>query len=163
VETPLTIEISKQRTSVRGMPRLSRSAGFWAVAFSFFVLTAFSTAPSSLYGLYEQREHLSSVTITFVYAVYAVGVVVSLLLAAHVSDWYGRRAVLLPAIAVTIAAATLFPLRTIDARSRSRDRAPARHSPDDTPGLRADRRPRDPRRCARPSAPAPRGFTTLRT
>ena len=95
METPLTIEISQRRTSVRGMPRLSRSAGFWAVAFSFFVLTAFSTAPSSLYGLYEQREHLSSVTITFVYAVYAVGVVVSRLLAAHVSDWYGRRAVLL--------------------------------------------------------------------
>jgi Major Facilitator Superfamily len=49
-----------------------------------------------------------------VYAVYAVGVVVSLLLAGHVSDWYGRRAVLLPAIAVTIAAATLFLLwRTV--------------------------------------------------
>jgi len=112
METPLTIEISSQRTSVRGMPRLSRSTGFWAVAFSFFVLTAFSTAPSSLYGLYEQREHLSSLTITFVYAVYAVGVVVSLLLAGHVSDWYGRRAVLLPAITVTIAAATLFLLWT---------------------------------------------------
>jgi MFS family permease len=108
LETPLTIEISPQETSVRGMPRLSRSAGLWAVAFSFFVLNAFSTAPSSLYGLYEQREHLSSLTITFVYAVYAVGVVVSLLLAGHVSDWYGRRAVLLPAIAVAIAAAAVF-------------------------------------------------------
>ncbi len=110
METRHTIEISRPRTSVRVLPRLSRSAGFWAVAFSFFVVTAFSTAPSSLYGLYEQREHLSSLTITFVYAVYSVGVVVSLLLAGHVSDWYGRRAVLLPAIAVTIAAATLFLL-----------------------------------------------------
>jgi MFS family permease len=74
------------------------------------VVAAFSTAPSSLYGLYEQREHLSSLTITFVYAVYAVGVVVSLLLAGHVSDWYGRRVVLLPAIAVAIAAAGVFLL-----------------------------------------------------
>jgi MFS family permease len=90
------------------MSRLSRSAGFWAVAFSFLVVAAFSTAPSSLYGLYEQREHLSSLTVTLVYAVYALGVVGSLLLVGHVSDWYGRRVVLLPAIAVAIAAAVLF-------------------------------------------------------
>ncbi|HTX11108.1 MAG TPA: MFS transporter [Solirubrobacteraceae bacterium] len=90
------------------MPRLSWRAAFWAIAFSFFVVTAFSTAPSSLYGLYERQEHLSSLTITFLYAVYAVGVVSSLLLAGHVSDWYGRRAVLLPAIAVAIAAAVVF-------------------------------------------------------
>jgi len=102
------MEISPPRTSVRATPRLSRRTGFWAVAVSFFILTAFSTAPSSLYGLYEQREHLSSLTITFVYAVYAVGVVLSLLLAGHVSDWYGRRAVLLPAIAVAITAAAVF-------------------------------------------------------
>jgi MFS family permease len=102
------IEASRSRARVRTMPRLSRSAGFWAVAFSFLVVAAFSTAPSSLYGLYEQREHLSSLTITFVYAVYAVGVVGSLLLAGHVSDWYGRRVVLLPAIALALAAALLF-------------------------------------------------------
>lgn len=99
---------SASRAGVRPMPRLSRSAGFWAVAFSFLVVAAFSTAPSSLYGLYEQREHLSSLTVTFVYAVYAVGVVGSLLLVGHVSDWYGRRVVLLPAIAVAIAAAVVF-------------------------------------------------------
>jgi MFS family permease len=94
----------------RPTPRLSRRAGFWAIAFSFWVVAAFSTAPSSLYGLYEQREHLSSLTITFVYAVYAVGIVVSLLLVGHVSDWYGRRPVLLPAIVVAIVAAVLFLL-----------------------------------------------------
>jgi MFS family permease len=88
--------------------RLSSAAAFWAVALSFFVVMGFSTAPSSLYGLYEQREQLSSLTVTLVYAVYAVGVLASLVLAGHVSDWYGRRAVLLPAIAVAIVAAVLF-------------------------------------------------------
>jgi hypothetical protein len=44
------IEASPSRESVRGLPRLSRRAGFWAVGFSFLVVTAFSTAPSSLYG-----------------------------------------------------------------------------------------------------------------
>jgi MFS family permease len=90
------------------MPRLSKRAGFSAIAFSFLVVAAFSTAPSSLYGIYEQRWHLSSLTITLVYAVYAVGVVASLLLAGHVSDWYGRRVVLFPAIAVAIGAAVVF-------------------------------------------------------
>jgi MFS family permease len=89
-------------------PRVSRRAGFWAIAFAFFVVTAFSTAPSSLYGLYEQREHVSSLTLTFVYAVYTVGTVASLLLVGHVSDWYGRRTVLLPAIGVAIVAAVVF-------------------------------------------------------
>ena len=103
-----TIEMSPPRLADRRMPRHSWRAAFWAIAFSFFVVTAFSTAPSSLYGLYERQEHLSSLTITFVYAVYAVGVVASLLLAGHVSDWYGRRAVLLPAIAVAVAAAVVF-------------------------------------------------------
>ena len=99
---------SPLRASARTLPRLSRRAGFWAVAFSFLAVAAFSTAPSSLYGLYEEQEHLSSLTITIVYAVYALGIVVSLLLAGHVSDWYGRRPVLLPALAVAVAAAVIF-------------------------------------------------------
>ena len=84
-----TTEASPLRASARALPRLPQRAGFWAVAFSFLAVAAFSTAPSSLYGLYEQQEHLSSLTITIVYAVYAIGIVVSLLLAGHVSDWYG--------------------------------------------------------------------------
>ncbi|MBV9006243.1 MAG: MFS transporter [Solirubrobacterales bacterium] len=108
MELSHTIERPPSRATGRSVRRVTRGAGFWAVAFSFLVVAAFSTAPSSLYGLYEHREHLSSLTITFVYAVYAVGVVGSLLLAGHVSDWYGRRVVLLPAIAVAIAAAVVF-------------------------------------------------------
>jgi MFS family permease len=103
-----TFTTQSRSTSTLAIPRLSRRAGFWAVAFAFLAVTAFSTAPSSLYGLYEQSEHLSSLTITAVYAVYAVGVVVSLLLVGHVSDWYGRRVVMLPAIALVILAAIVF-------------------------------------------------------
>jgi NADPH-dependent curcumin reductase CurA/predicted MFS family arabinose efflux permease len=87
---------------------LSRRAGFWAVAFAFTAVTAFSTTPSPLYGLYERQLGLSSLTITLVYAVYALGVVGSLLIAGHVSDWYGRRAVLIPAITLAAVAALVF-------------------------------------------------------
>jgi MFS family permease len=92
----------------RALPRLSRRAGFWAVAFAFLALTAFATAPSPLYQLYAQSEHLAPITLTVVYAVYAVGVVASLLLAGHLSDLYGRRAVLIPGLLVAAAASVVF-------------------------------------------------------
>lgn len=101
------IDVSPSPTA-RPSLRLSRHAGFWAVAFAFLTVSAFSTVPSSLYGLYERQDHLSPLTITIVYAVYAVGIVVSLLFVGHVSDWYGRRTVLLAALAVATAAAVVF-------------------------------------------------------
>ena len=91
-----------------GPVRFSRATGFWVVAVSLAVLTSFSTAPSALYGIYAREDHLSSTTITLVYAVYAAGVVVSLLLVGHVSDWYGRRTVLVPALFTTLVAALVF-------------------------------------------------------
>jgi MFS family permease len=97
-----------RRARTRALPRLSRPAAFWAVAFAFFALTAFATAPSPLYGIYAAQQHLSHITLTIVYAVYAVGVVASLLLAGHVSDAYGRRTVLIPGLLVAVAAAVVF-------------------------------------------------------
>ena len=56
-------------SGVRGLScRTSRRFGFWAVGYALLALTAFSTAPSPLYGLYQQRDNLSSLTITVVYA-----------------------------------------------------------------------------------------------
>jgi Na+/melibiose symporter-like transporter len=82
--------------------------GFWAVAFAFLVLMAFSTAPSPLYGLYRARDHFSLFMVTVIYAVYAVGVIGALLLAGHLSDWYGRRHLLLPALAIAIVSSIVF-------------------------------------------------------
>src|SRR3954469_6183202 len=92
----------------RKIPRLSRAAGFWAVALSFLALGSFATAPSALYGLYAQQQGLSGLTITIVYAVYAAGLVVSLVHAGHLSDVYGRRALLIPGLAVAAVAAVVF-------------------------------------------------------
>src|SRR6202022_1774607 len=75
---------------------------FWVVAFVFFLVMGFSTVPSPLYGLYRVRDHFSLFMITVIFAVYAVGVIAALLLAGHLSDLYGRRRLLLPAVAISI-------------------------------------------------------------
>jgi MFS family permease len=83
-------------------------AGFWLIAASLLISMAFSAAPAPLYVLYERRDHFSTFIVTVVFAVYGIGVVVSLLLAGHVSDWVGRKRILIPAIGVEVLAAVLF-------------------------------------------------------
>jgi predicted MFS family arabinose efflux permease len=78
------------------------------VAFAFLTAVALSTVPSPLYGLYRARDQFSVFTITVAYAVYAIGVIGALLLAGHLSDWYGRRRLLLPALGIAIISAIVF-------------------------------------------------------
>jgi MFS family permease len=82
--------------------------GYWAAAFGFLTLTAFSTVPSPLYALYARRDGFSSLTITVVYAVYALGVALSLFFAGHLSDIHGRRPLLLVAVGLDVASAIFF-------------------------------------------------------
>ncbi|MFI6495141.1 MFS transporter [Streptomyces sp. NPDC050564] len=74
----------------------------------FVTAMAFSTVPTPLYPLYQAREGFSTFTVTIVFAVYAIGVLTSLLLAGHVSDWIGRRKVLITALTLELVAAALF-------------------------------------------------------
>jgi MFS family permease len=91
--------------------RRNRSA-FWSVGFAFLAVTALSTAPSPLYSIYEVQDGLSGSTLTIVYAFYGVGVIASLLFAGHLSDWYGRRRMLLIGVTLSILSAAIFLLST---------------------------------------------------
>nr|WP_084598031.1 MFS transporter [Micromonospora chokoriensis] len=82
--------------------------GFWAIALAFLTAMAFCTVPAPLYPLYMARDGFSTFMGTVVFAAYAVGVVISLLLAGHVSDWVGRKKILIPALALELVAAALF-------------------------------------------------------
>jgi MFS family permease len=82
--------------------------GFWLVAYAFAVTMAFSAVPTPLYVLYQARDGFGSFTLTLIFAAYAVGVALSLLLAGHLSDWAGRRRMLAVAIAVNLASGVLF-------------------------------------------------------
>jgi MFS family permease len=88
--------------------RGSRSFGFWAVAFAFATVMAFTTVPTPLWSMYAQRDRFSSLTVTIAFAVYALAVALSLFLIGHLSDTYGRRRVLMPALALEILAGVVF-------------------------------------------------------
>jgi MFS family permease len=88
----------------------TRGSGFWLIAFAFAVMMAFSAAPTPLYVLYQQRDGFGSFTVTVIFAIYAVGVVLSVFTAGHVSDWLGRRRVLRWALAIAMASGVLFLL-----------------------------------------------------
>jgi MFS family permease len=88
--------------------RRRSSFGFWAVVFAFVTVMAFTTVPTPLWSLFAQRDRFSSLTVTIAFAVYAVAVALSLFFVGHLSDWHGRRRVLMLALAIEILAGVVF-------------------------------------------------------
>jgi len=99
-------EIEPGRAGSRWL--LGHHTSFWLAALAFLVNMGFSAVPTPLYVLYQRRDHFSDITVTLVYAVYAVGVIVSLFLAGHLSDWVGRRRILVPALLLNVVSALVF-------------------------------------------------------
>ena len=77
------------------------------MAFAFLIVMAFATLPSPLYGIYKIRDHLSSFTITVIYAIFAAGTIGALLLETRIAARVGRRGVMLGAVAIMMVAAGL--------------------------------------------------------
>jgi len=84
--------------------RRPHGSGFWAVAFAFLIVMAVATLPSPLYGLYRTRDHLSALTITVVFAIFAAGTIAVLLRDSVIVARIGRRGVMLAAVATMMAA-----------------------------------------------------------
>jgi len=82
-------------------------SGFWAVAFALLIVMASATLPSPLYGLYRIRDHLSTLTVTVIYAIFAGGTIAALLSVPFIAPRAGRRGVMLGAVATMMAAAGL--------------------------------------------------------
>ncbi len=69
-----------------------------------------TTLPTPLYVLYQQKLGFSALMITVIFAVYAAGVLLALLLFGRASDALGRRRVLLPGLACAALSAVAFLL-----------------------------------------------------
>jgi MFS family permease len=104
-------QVSESHTSrAVSRPRARFEAGFWSVVFAYLAVMAVGTVPSPLYGLYQARDGFSTFAITLIFAAYSAGSTASLFLAGHISDWHGRKRVLLPGLVVSAAGAAVFLL-----------------------------------------------------
>ena len=106
---PSTITAAPQRSSTirSGHGAVPHHIGFWLVAAAFASLQAFGTVPTPMWPLYAVRDGLSSTTVTLAFACMVVGAGASLYLFGHLSDRWGRRRIILPALAFGIAAAAV--------------------------------------------------------
>ena len=89
---------------------LSRRGGLAGVTAAFAITMVGTTLPTPLYVLYREEFGFSELMVTVIFATYALGVIVALLLFGGLSDQIGRRRVLLPGLACSAASAVLFLL-----------------------------------------------------
>ena len=97
-----------QTSGLMARAKLSHSAAFISIAIVFTIFTAASAVPSPLYVVYQEAWGFSSTTLTFVFAIYVVGLLGSLLTFGALSDHIGRRPVLGAAVALQTVSLVFF-------------------------------------------------------
>ena len=104
MSTPHTIPIPSQPR------RRFRRGPFWIVTATLALFLFGASAPSPLYVVYQQRFGFSATTLTAIFAVYALALLITLIPAGALSDQVGRRPVILAAVTLQVAAMVLFLL-----------------------------------------------------
>jgi MFS family permease len=98
--------------AIRGKPTrrlaLSKRSSFWAAAVIAFLPFAANAAASPLYRVYQAQFRFSATTLTLLFAVYIVVLLVTLLFLGSLSDHVGRRPVMLVGLAIGALACGLF-------------------------------------------------------
>jgi hypothetical protein len=89
-------------------PALPRPVAFALVSVTLALLLFASAAPSPLYVVYQQEWHFSAITLTSVFSVYVLALLVALVFAGSLSDHIGRRPVIAGALLVEVGAMVLF-------------------------------------------------------
>src|ERR1700722_5557090 len=97
---PAAAEHSRRTTPSR--------AAFWLVAGVLCLLFFGAAAPTPLYGIFQDQLRFSAITLTAVFAIYALVLLLTLLVFGSVSDYLGRRRVILAALTVTAGAYAVF-------------------------------------------------------
>jgi MFS family permease len=87
---------------------LPGDAAFWVLAGLFLMMFFASAAASPLYPVYQARFRFSAATLTAVFAVYVLVLLVTLLFFGSVSDYLGRLPVIIAALVLSAAGCVLF-------------------------------------------------------
>jgi MFS family permease len=94
----------------RRRPGVPRRVAFWLLAFVFAVTMLGTTLPTPLYDIYQAQWHFSAAIVTVTFAVYAAGVLLTLLLTGRTSDQAGRKPVLAAALGCSALSTVVFIL-----------------------------------------------------
>ena len=107
-DSSITFELNVSALALAPSRRLAPPLDFALVA-GIVALALFASAtPSPLYADYAADWHFSTPVLTAVYAVYAIGVLTTLLLIGRLSDEVGRRPVLIVALVALLLATVLY-------------------------------------------------------
>jgi MFS family permease len=95
-------------TAKAGSRVTAQRFAFALLAYAFTAVMLGTTLPTPLYALYAERMHFAVLTTTVIYATYAGGVLLALLMFGRWSDAIGRRPILLAGIVCALASAAVF-------------------------------------------------------
>jgi MFS family permease len=90
------------------MPRSSYALAFAATAYAFVATMLGTTVPTPLYPTYQKQLGFGALTVTIVFATYAIGVLTALLVFGRASDTVGRRPTLLAGLTAALASSVVF-------------------------------------------------------
>ena len=85
-----------------------REIAFWLIAYVFAAVMLGTVVPTPLYAIYQRQWRFSAGILTLIFAVYAVAVLATLLLAGRTSDQAVRRPVMAASLGFSAASAVLF-------------------------------------------------------
>ena len=86
----------------------SNRSSLWFLAITLLSFLAASTAPTPLYHLYQEHLNFSAATLTMIFGVYAISLLVALLTVGSLSDYLGRKPVIFTAVLLNMLAMLLF-------------------------------------------------------
>ncbi|MFB9834848.1 MFS transporter [Actinoallomurus acaciae] len=109
---PFDLTAARRARTPAHRPRGSRPRRwrFWAVAYTLLILLTGTNLPTPLYRGYAVKFGFSPLVVTLIFAAYAAVLIPSLLVAGPLSDVVGRRAVLVPAVALAALGSLVFAL-----------------------------------------------------
>jgi MFS family permease len=102
------VGVDTRNPAGRTAVRMPHRYAFWVVGVAFVVLMASSAAPSPLYPVYQQSWGFSAITLTVIFAVYAVSLLATLLTVGSLSDHIGRKPILIASLLLLVVSLVLF-------------------------------------------------------
>ncbi|MBP1989187.1 MFS transporter [Paenibacillus eucommiae] len=101
------VSTQRKRISLTGI-QFRAQTSFWFIAFSLFIAILGANLPTPLYALYRMKWNLSPVIMTLLFASYALVVIPTIVIVGQISDRWGRKSLLVPAVFCSFTASFLF-------------------------------------------------------